>query len=386
MTLDEIQALQSPEVRPDGMGYEVYQKLCFKAGVSEPISKAGWSNLPIMNITKASAEEDEHLGEEDGAEKTKKQSMKDRRKEMRGEMRSTAKAKTPHYDMKKDEDMGDGDDDSDAGDETEEAEIDEDEEEEERGMDDIADKVEKGNQIEMSDLLKAIDAYAVVEDALSKGEDLSTRESYLQARLDAGTINKSERVELGRIWSGIEDEPEPTEYVQKSLSTTMDEDDNASQLVDASDFLRTLVKGVDTRMDQVLGEVSRDGRATRELLKAQGSLIKSLASHASQQDSVIKAMTARLEGVETTPVARRAVSSNQDRVRQRPFAKSVGGGVAREEPLSKAKVTEALRALMIHASEDNDSSAMDRLSHATALYEQTGTLPQNVMQAVRQVS
>ena len=380
MTLEEIDALRAPEQQLPGTSFEAYTHLCVRAGVTDGISKALYESLPLL---KASAEEDERLGEVDGPESKKKQSMKDRRKEERGELRSEGETPSEKFDLKKDdgeEEMGDGDD-EDTGEETETAEADEDEDdnqdEDEAEMDKAA--------IAVTDLMKAIDAYNSVEDALG-GNDGDNREVYLQARLDAGTISKSERAELGRFWAGVEDDAEPEpEDIHKSLVDTIEEDDNASQLVDASDFLRTLVKGVDGRMGQVVTEVARDGRATRELLKAQGSLIKSLASHANQQDAIINTMAARLAEVENAPVPRRAITARPEDVSGRGLSKSVVGGDP-STTISKAQVTDGLRALMIHAVDSNDDAAVTRLSHATALYEQTGDLPTNVMAALQQVS
>lgn len=344
MTLEEIEALKAPQQRPEGADFESYTHLCVRAGV-EGISKSGWDSLPILK----------------------------------------AKADTEDYDLKKDEDqgleddednVGDGGSPESAGDESEAA-TDEDigEDEEEEGMTDS-----EKSLVNTSDLMKAIEAYGDVEAALESVEPQS-REYYLHARLDAGTISKSEQTELGRIWANEEVNEEP---MQKSLIETLEEDEASSQLVDASDFLRNLVKGVDTRMEQVLGEVSRDGRATRELLKATGSLIKSLAAHAEQQDTVIKSMSERMEHLETTPAPRRAVTGRRESATQRQLTKSSVGGS--NDELSKAQVTDALRALMIHASEKEDSMAMDRIAHATSLYEQTGTLPQTMIAAVQQVS
>lgn len=338
MTQEEIKALSAPEQRPNGVSYADYQRLCYTAGVTDEISKSAWDALPLV---KAEGGED--------------------------------------YDLKKDgEDMGDSEDEAPA-EETETAEADEDDDVQEEEVEDSEKSVAVG------DLMKAIDAYADVEAALLPTQE-DPREAVLQARLDAGTITKSERAELGRIWSGADDSSESEEVLQKSIVETLREDDNAAHLVDASDFLRTLIKGVDDRMGDVLGEVTRDGRATRELMKAQGALIKSLAVHADQQDRVIKAMAERLATVEHTPAPRRAVTSRRDSAHPRTMQKSVFAGEAGDEVLSKSEVTNGLRALLLHAADKNDNSAMQRITQATALYEQTGTLPNNIMDAVRQVS
>ena len=354
-TLAQISALAAPETRSPNVTYSNYQELCFRTGVAEPMAKGNWESLPLNGDDPLLSKSYDDAPDDDKLEK-----MAD-----------------DEEDGSEDE-MGDGGDESAAADETEVAASDTDEEEESMEED-----AEKGG-IEVSDLMKAIDAYSSVEDALTTPTDTS-REDFLTARHDAGTISKSERAELGRMWSGAGEEDEVEAPLQKSLTETLREDDNSGHLVDASDFLRTLVKGVDTRMEQVLGEVNRDGRATRELLKAQGGLIKSLAEHAYQQDALLKAQTDRLEQFENSPAPRRAVTSRADSARQREFAKS-GIAESGDNSLNKSQVTDGLRALMIHASESDDTGAMNRIAHATSLYEQTGEMSENIMTAVRQVS
>ena len=374
MTLDEIAALSTPERRPEGMEYDGYLKLCFEGGVQQPISKAQFAELPTIRKAMDDGDVREVVDEEDADSAEKG-------------MKKMAYAKDESYDLKKDEDeeagaeddMGGGDEDEAAGEETEVAEEDSGDEEEEKM------EASKG-EVQVSDLMKAIDAYAAVEDALvGTTEEPNTREGFLSARLDSGTISKSERSELGRIWAGSQEDTGQEDLLHKSLSETMQEDEGTSHLVDASEFLRTLVKGVDTRMTEVLGEVSRDGSATRELMKAQGSLIKSLATHAGKQDRLIKAMAERIEHVESSPAPRRAVTARADSARGREFAKSAVAETG-DNTLSKSQVTDGLRALMIHASDSEDQGAMNRIAHATSLYEQTGSIPPNVLAAVRQVS
>ena len=273
----------------------------------------------------------------------------------------------------------DGYDNPDGGDDDEAAEP---EVENDEGEDKEEDEAEKSD-ISASDLMKSIEAYSAVEDALDRSG--MSRESYLAARLDSGTITKSERSELGKIWAGLEDdEGEYNPDIQKSVLDVVENDDDA-HLVDASGFLKSLVDGVDTRMEQVLGEVSRDGRATRELLKAQGSLVKSLAYVISSQEEMIKGLGDRLNTVESSPAPRRAVRATPKQVRGRGLMK---GAVAEyeDEQMSKGEITQGLRTLMIHASEKGDETAMDKIVHATALFEQTGQIKPHIMEAVTQVT
>lgn len=331
--------LKGMKQRPAGMTYKTYKAMCAKADM-EPMDEESFKAMPIM----------------------------------KGEMPEFLKEKLG----KGDEDQPDFMDDDEGDDEEEEEEEDEDE-----GEDMEQSRKARKSMITASDLLKSIDAYDATDRALREGG--TSRESFLTAKFDAGTLTKSERRELGRIWASNDDDVDHSDNLHKSLYDIVSDDDDTGALVDASDFLKSLVSGVDTRMTSVADEVSRQGRATRELLKAQGSLVKSLAGIVAQQDQIIKALGDRLGVVESTPAPRRSVSARQQNVRGRGLAKSVTAGTADNETLSKAQIQQGLRTLMLHASEERDESAMDKITHATALYEQTGRLPNNILAAIRAV-
>ena len=240
---------------------------------------------------------------------------------------------------------------------------------------------EAEKSVSVADLIKAVNAYEAVEDTLIKSG--TNRETFLQARLDSGTITKSERVELGKIWAGQVDE---TETLSKSVNSKVESDGN-SELIDASDFLKSIVGGIDSRMDKVEGEILRDGLATRELMKAQGTLLKGLAGVLSEQDDLIKSLVNRLEAVEGSPAPKRSVSTDSGAVAGRGISKSVVGETAPGPVgLTNDQIHGGLRGLMTRAGENKNKEAMDRIVQATALYEQTGNLPDNMMQAIRQIS
>jgi hypothetical protein len=274
----------------------------------------------------------------------------------------------------------DSEEEEEAAEDSEEEEEEDSEEEEEEEME-MTHKSEEG--ISPTDLLKSIEAYDAVEDALREGG--ASRESFLVAKNDAGSLTKSERRELGRIWADEEENSDnQPEEMHKSLYDVVADDEQAGALVDASDFLKSLVSGVDVRMNSVSEEVGRQGRATRELLKAQGSLVKSLARIVAEQDNIIKSLAGRVETVEHAPAPRRSVSTPSEAVKARTLSKSVTGG-ENETPLSKSQITTGLRTMMLHASSERDDAAMDKITHATALYEQTGALPNNILAALKAV-
>jgi hypothetical protein len=254
------------------------------------------------------------------------------------------------------------------------------------------------SEIGAMDLLKAISDYDAVESALI--ESGSSRESYLRARFDAGTISKSERQEYGRILAG--DADEAAAPLRKSMTERIEEsDDDASHLVDGSAFLKSLVDSVDSSLDAVTQEVTRDGAATRQLLKAQGGLVRQqahvilgLSDRLEKSESVIDALAQRLNIVARQPAPMRAIGSHDPRnVRARPLAKSVTGGDALGgttqsgvDDLSKAQVTQGLRTLVQQAADRDDQQALSVLTQASAKFESGYGLPANVAEAIRQIA
>jgi hypothetical protein len=240
------------------------------------------------------------------------------------------------------------------------------------GGDDDAGKAD----VTVPDLLKALADYDATEQALAKAGGGASRESYLKARLDATTITKSERVELGRLWAG-DDGGEP---VRKSLTEAVtDADEGAKEMVDASPFLKGLVDGIDGRIEDVTSTVVQDGRATRELLKAQGGLIKGLVQHVAMQDGVIKALSEKLGVVAKQPAVRKSVGSDPRDVRE-----PRGGGGDPAGKLTKGQVDRALMDLVKAADAVGDTTAVDRLVNATARFETDGHIAPNIYAAVKQ--
>lgn len=352
--------LKGMKSRPAGMTYKTYKAMC-KAAACKAMSPEEFKAMPI--------------GDDMDMEK-----MQHAMKGMyaKGEMPEFLKEKMGKAEDDEESDA-DEDDDQPAFMDADEDDADDDDE----GEDMEQSKKARKSVVSASDLLKSIDAYDATDRALREGG--TSRESFLTAKFDAGTLSKSERRELGRIWAGEDTGPDYGENLHKSLYDIVSDDEDSGALVDASDFLKSLVAGVDVRMTSVADEVSRQGRATRELLKAQGSLVKSLAKIVAQQDNVIKALGDRLGTVESTPAPRRSVSARQQNVRGRGLAKSVTAGSAGDDKLTKSQIQQGLRTLMLHASEEHDDAAMDKITHATALYEQTGRLPNNILAAIRAV-
>lgn len=264
--------------------------------------------------------------------------------------------------------------------------MDEDEEGEE------AAKSETGGTVDPDRLSKALTDYEAVEDALTTAG--TSKESYLQARMDNGTITKAERVEYLKILDSETETGDPNGNLHKSLSDQLSEtNDDAAALVDASDFLKSLIDSMDASLGRVHDEVSRDGHATRQLLKGLGGLTKALVqSHGEMVDRlqksevVIDALSKRLGLVEGTPAPRRSVGNHNPRdVQNRDLAKSaIGGTNNSEDQLSKSQVQGGLRTLMIKADEAGDDQAKQQIALATARYEYDGHVKPHMAQAIRQ--
>lgn len=238
--------------------------------------------------------------------------------------------------------------------------------------------------IDGDNLSKALDAYTATADALSVAGN--SRESYLQARLDSGTITKSEKSELGQLWLGASDNGSAGTTLRKSVSDQLSEDPENEALINASEFVKSMVDTIDASLDTVTSEITRDGHATREFLKAQGGLIKALVQDQQQSHALIKALAERLQIVERAPAPRRSVGNHDKRdVQRRDLSK--GGASVRDgdaDQLTKAQVNQGIRSLMIKADERGDMGAKQQLAFASARFETDGVIKPNMEAAIRQ--
>ena len=245
-------------------------------------------------------------------------------------------------------------------------------------------KAEK-SEIDANDLLKAIGDFETVTTALTTSG--GSRESILTDKFKDGTISKSESQELGRLMAG---ETDTGDLLNKSLTDRIeDADPDASGLIDASDFLKSLVHETNEALSDIGAVVERDGRTTRTLLAGQGALLKATAQVLSGQNNLLKSqqvvineMGRRLGVLEGEPVVRK--SQGVDPRDTRPRQPGQGGGRgASPDALNKSQVQQGLRGLMVKAAAANDDASIDKLSHATALYESTGQVHPNIAGAIR---
>lgn len=237
-------------------------------------------------------------------------------------------------------------------------------------------------------LSKALETFDTVMDAAD--ERSVSREVILKSRLDSGVITGQEKAELSRIWLG---QAEPgsgdSVNVRKSLTDYLDED--GSKIVDASPLLKSLFDGMDARLAGVEGNHLVEQRTTRDMVKSLAGLVREegagLVKALTLLGDVTKALdtiTARLEGIETTPVSPRAVIVKSRDAQPRKLGEAAGGG-ADPKALTKAQVTGAMRLLMKAADDAGDSPLVSRLADATIRYDSTGELDAANLAAVRAV-
>jgi len=274
-------------------------------------------------------------------------------------------------------------------------------EDEGNGKDDEEEEEEDTEKAEINtaDLVKSLEAFDTIDEALAGS---GGRRDFLESRLHAGTISDLEKAELGRIWTGGNDLNKSDHRAATTPRTSItdriaaDSDVNA-ELINGNDFLKSLVEGVETSMDLLHREHLSDSEATRQLIKAQGGLLRGLVQHnielsdaLSKSMSVIDRLGKRLDDVEKTPAQRRAVGTHsRGAVLDRDLAKGGAGGGDLRTPinngndLTKSQVATGIRSLLAKAEARGDNAAIDRLVHAGALLESGAVLPANVEEAIR---
>jgi len=230
-------------------------------------------------------------------------------------------------------------------------------------------------KVEASALAKSLEAYDATEAALAP----KSREDELREKMASGEeLSKSEKEELTALWSGS-DEDEDT--LSKALSANV-EIDSSNQ------FANDLVKSLGITLDQLRTDLAADLDGNTQLVKAQGAVIRTLGSAVldlikSQADASAKIdeLHSRVQTVEATPVAPRAVTASVKQIAQRDLNKSITGS---EDALSKSQVSAALMAMTQNAADRGDENAVRAFATATAKFEQTGQIAPDLLQAVRQ--
>lgn len=250
----------------------------------------------------------------------------------------------------------------------------------------------------LADLRKSLEAFGDVQNAAQTAIG-GSRETYLSARASAGTITKSERAELGRIWAGAaEDRPVDASgrVLHKSLREALDPADQ--DVIDAAPLFKGLMNGIQDALNGIQHRIDAGQVSNQQIVLAQGQLLKSLcggildlADGIKKRDKLIKGLTDRLDAVERTPVGQRAVRAAGDKgAVAAPLNKSTtgarsntGAGGARSEQLSKAVVVRGFNMLVKSAADQGDFATAKRLSHECADYELHGQLLPGTQAAIK---
>jgi len=267
--------------------------------------------------------------------------------------------------------------------EKEEEDDDDDDEEEEEEEEEEA---EKSLKVDGAALRKSINTYDTVEGGIQTQG--GSREAYLRARLDNGTITKSERNEFGHLLMG-EDDSRGTP-MRKSLSERIEDDNpDSARLVRANDFLKSLTASIDDSLESVHEAISQESAQTRDLVKAQGDMVRMLAGYSmslgeivEEQTEIIKSLRGRVDDVERQPASRRAHQTPKGPDRKRPLNKSVIGDDSADDGLKREQILHGFRILVKSAAEDGDNKLAKSLTEQSAVFESTSRIHKTTYQSI----
>lgn len=232
-------------------------------------------------------------------------------------------------------------------------------------------------EIALDDLQKSLDAL----EAQTAATAVESRGDFLEARLKAGTITKSEREELGRIWVGGDAKPEPSTDLRKSME---DGDPKGAELVDMSPALTAFQNAIGVSLSAHGQMVKSEGERTRATVAGLSDVVVKTARAQIANGQLLKSMSARLEKVESTPAPRRGVSTPAALTKSRNIAGN-GGEDPAGDALSKAEIDRGFNILVQKAAAADDDAALDALSLSAARYEQFHSIDRNTDAAIRAV-
>lgn len=225
-----------------------------------------------------------------------------------------------------------------------------------------------------AELTKSLDAAEQIADIFDPAKSL---QKSLEAKVAANTATREDRVQLAKLILG--DEPATTTSLRKSLADHVRENasPSATELIDASEALDTLVKSIDASLSGFRDSIEHDAATNREMNKAQHAVVqnvgRALVTVVDAVEAISKSvngLNSRIAQVESTPLPPRAVNPAA------PFAKSAIGtsGAPKDQRILKSKIDDALRVISEKAVESGNQERMDKALSSTALWETTGTL------------
>lgn len=256
-----------------------------------------------------------------------------------------------------------------------EAKKDEDTEDEESEDEESEDEEMGKGSVDVSTLLKSIQA---LEDVVG-GTGAGARKRYLASRMAEGTITKAEQGEFETLVKGGGKADRDT--ISKSMIDDPESGNATQELFDASPFFKSLVDRAGEALSETRELVERQGERHEQIVKAMVSVIGEQGKLLAKSSTVIDALGQRLGIVERTPGKPRAVTSDPRNVRDRQLNKAEGEDVA----LRKSTALTGLRLLAAQADKASDLRALDQIITATARVEAGGGLSKAENAAVRDI-
>lgn len=246
------------------------------------------------------------------------------------------------------------------------------------------DEAEKGGIIDADDLIKSLETL----EAVAKGSSVPAPEEKrkdLAAKLAAGTLSKSEMVELSQLMEKAGDVAEPVvaDDLSKSFSETFTEDSELQKGFDVSPFLERHASLTAEALDRIQTTFSKSLDGVSERSKAfNEQLAKSLSGIGKivvSQDKLIKSLVKRLDTVESAPLPRKSFTGVG--VLHKSLEGEAGAAVATQEQLSKSEVLDTLEEMM---KSNVGMLGGQRIDYVIAQAESTSEIPRNVLTAVQQ--
>lgn len=184
----------------------------------------------------------------------------------------------------------------------------------------------------------------VSKDTPSEDEEESAPE---QAPEEDGAPDDSQSADTDEDSEGEEDNDEDEE-VEKSLASELNSNDSVRKALEVSEFLDTLVKGLDTVLTERTDKISKSISDSHK--ESNSMLAKSIIGIAKGQRAVletnaellksVRAMNTRMNQLESQPLVRKSVS-NSAQVVEKSF-KASAGEVAPKQTLTKSQASAKL--------------------------------------------
>jgi len=208
----------------------------------------------------------------------------------------------------------------------------------------------KNEEAEKEAISKAQTDEDLSPDDVSKdtpSEDDEQESAPEQAPEEDGAPDDSQSADTDEDSEGEEDNDEDEE-VEKSLASELNSNDSVRKALEVSEFLDTLVKGLDTVLTERTDKISKSIQESHQ--ESNSMLAKSIIGIAKGQRAVletnaellksVRAMNTRMNELESQPLVRKSVS-NSAQVVEKSF-KASAGEVSPKQTLTKSQASAKL--------------------------------------------